>query len=508
MSAGVDLRALARGAPAPEAPRRNWLALVALPALLLAGFAALAAFALRGVFSPPRPVTVVPVMAVRGASAEAEGTPLFRAAGWAEPSPVPILVTALAEGVVEQLLAAEGQDVPRGHVVAILVKEDADLALASAEADLAQREAELLGARAANTAAAERLKHPLHLRADLADARAALARAEAELEALPSRLLAAEARHNAARKAYDRLSAAGGSVVSEASVTKAKGDLDTSSAELAEMQARRKRLPDEAAALRQRREALAGRLEKLTDERRAAAEAAAAEAAAKARVKQAEAARNAAKLRLARMEVRAPMAGRVLSLVARQGSRLTGLAPGSLHDTSTVLTMYDPARIQVRVDVRLEDVPRLLTGMKAKIETASLGGTVLDGEVTRVTAQADIQKNTLSVKVAVTSPPGPLRPDMLCQVTFLAPPPVGKPAADTVRLLIPRSLAADQVWVADQASGVARQRSVKLGRPSGDLVEVLSGLSPTDKLIAAGRDGLRDGDRIAVTGEDESLGVR
>src|SRR5205823_1773511 len=129
--------------------------------------------------------------------------------------------------------------------------------------------------------------------------------------------------------------------------------------------------------------------------------------------KQADVARDTARLRLARMEVKAPVAGRVLSLVARPGTRLTGLAPGSLHDSSTVLTMYDPGRLQVRVDVRLEDVPRIRPGMKARIETASLGGVTLDGEVLQATAQADIQKNTLSVKVAVTSPPGHLRPEML-----------------------------------------------------------------------------------------------
>ena len=41
---------------------------------------------------------------------------------------------------------------------------------------------------------------------------------------------------------------------------------------------------------------------------------------------------------------------------------------------------------------------------------------------------------------------------------------------------------------------------------AGELVEVVSGLSSADKVIAAGREGLRDGERIRVTGEDESFG--
>ena len=40
-----------------------------------------------------------------------------------------------------------------------------------------------------------------------------------------------------------------------------------------------------------------------------------------------------------------------------------------------------------------------------------------------------------------------------------------------------------------------------------DLVEVIEGLRLTDKVIAGGREGLRDGKRITITGEDSTLGI-
>ena len=40
-----------------------------------------------------------------------------------------------------------------------------------------------------------------------------------------------------------------------------------------------------------------------------------------------------------------------------------------------------------------------------------------------------------------------------------------------------------------------------------DLVEIVSGLTPTDKLISGGREGLDQGDRISVTAEDAMLGI-
>ena len=85
--------------------------------------------------------------------------------------------------------------------------------------------------------------------------------------------------------------------------------------------------------------------------------------------------------------------------------RLAGLAAGSLHDPSTVITLYEPAKLQVRADVRLENVPQVVPGQKVKIETAAVRGVPLEGEVLGMTSQADLQKNTLQVKVAVTAPP-------------------------------------------------------------------------------------------------------
>jgi multidrug efflux pump subunit AcrA (membrane-fusion protein) len=185
-----------------------------------------------------------------------------------------------------------------------------------------------------------------------------------------------------------------------------------------------------------------------------------------------------------------------------------------LHESSTVVSLYDPASLQVRADVRLEDVPRVQPGQPVRIETPAVHGGPLEGAVLAATSQADIQKNTLQVKVAVKAPPPVLKPDMLVQVTFLAPatPRTTPTDSEPLRLLIPRQLVESaesgaRVWVADQARGVACHRPVKLGTgSSSDLVEVVEGLTATDKLVAGGREGLRDGQRITVTGEDPGLG--
>lgn len=504
------------GSPSGVASRRRRWAVVlsryVVPGALLAGFVLLLAYAARQSLLPAQPVSIMPVLTSRVDVARG-GEPLFQCAGWVEPRPTPILVPALADGVVDRLLVVEDQQVARDEPVAQLIDVDARLELEAAEAELALREADLLRAKAELSAARDRDRYPVHLEAPLAEARAALARVETELASLPSKLAAAEAQQRFARLDLDGKLAAK-DALAQRLLHLAQSELDAATATVEELRTRQERLETEAAALQARRDTLRRQLDLRIDERREVETGTAKLQAAEAMVRQARNAVDAARLRLERMTVRAPRAGRVLRLVARPGSRVSSAASDSA-DASTVVTLYDPKMLQLRTDVPLDQVPRVEPGQPVKIETEAVPGG-LDGVVLYRTALTDLQKNTLDVKVAIVDPPGDLRPDMLARVTYLAPArdtPQGEPAT-VERLLVPGALVDNaetgpRVWVADLASGVARSKAVKLGRPAGqgDLVEVLEGLAALDKLIVAGREQLADGMRIRVVGEDTSQGV-
>jgi HlyD family secretion protein len=74
------------------------------------GFLTMLGWAARERFLSAKPVTVVPVVVTR-AKVHQAAAPLFQAAGWVEPRPTPVLVSALAEGVVDQLLVVESQPI-------------------------------------------------------------------------------------------------------------------------------------------------------------------------------------------------------------------------------------------------------------------------------------------------------------------------------------------------------------------------------------------------------------
>ncbi len=511
----TDLRGLAieRDSAQPTIRTRRKVATrYVLPAVLLLGFLSLLGWAARDLVFPPTRVTVIPVFSTT-ADAVSEGTPLFQAAGWIEPRPTPMRVAALAPGVVESLLVVEDQAIKKGDPIAELVKDDAKLERDRALADLELRQAELEETRATLAAAETRLEQPVHLEAALNDAEASLAKIETELKNLPFELRRAKATHQAMRLDYEGKAAANG-VVARTEIDIAKSKCDAAKALVEELHDREDSLKKEQVALGDRRDALQTQLELLTDETKAKATADAQVRAATARVSQARVVLAEADLRFRRMTIVAPVDGRVFRLIAHPGARIgSGMTQMEGHDGSTVVTMYRPTMLQVRVDTRFEDIPKVSLGQAVAIDNPALD-TPLTGKVLFISSEADIQKNTLQVKVAIPDPPEVLKPEMLVDVTFLSPASRGQGRAPEVatRIFVPRQLVVDGeggkfVWLADQSERVARRQRIEIGsRAQGEFIEITKGLNVASRLIASGRERIADKDRIFVTGEDQSLG--
>ena len=517
MATTVDLKQLAveRTAPASALkPRpRAWVSRFVVPAVIIGGFLAIAGWAAREHWLPAQPVTVVPVIMTK-AEVQQSGTPLFQAAGWIEPRPTAVMCTALVEGVVEELLVVEGQEVTIGQPVAKLIDLDVKLALLEAESTVQLRRAERDGLQATLTAAEQNLRQPVQLEAAHADAEASLAIIETEIKNLPFLIVVAESRLKLAKQDYESKKSISDAIAGRA-VQKSLSEMESANAGLEELKQRRPSLIKQQDAWQRKCEALHTKLKLKTDEQRAVDEAKANLQAAEAKLRHAELAVETVKLRLERMIVKAPIKGRVLGLNAQPGRRLMGINAASERDASTVVTLYDPQQLQIRADVRLEDVRQITLGQPVQITTAATSET-MQGHVLTITSLADIQKNTLQVKVAIDRPSAMVRPEMLAQVVFLAPEiPNAKAslAEQPLRLMIPKELVIKDegntnVWIADSMQGVARKQSIQLGKATTDqLVEVTGGLTALDKLLVRGRESVVEGARIRVTGADEQLGT-
>ncbi len=181
--------------------------------------------------------------------------------------------------------------------------------------------------------------------------------------------------------------------------------------------------------------------------------------------------------------------------------------------------LYDPNKLQVRVDVPLADCAKIGVGTRAEVMTESIPDTTFQGEVSRVVHEANIQRNTVQVKVAIRQPIPTMKPEMLCRVRFVTTTTApssqsmsGAHHAASLKLLAPRTAILNvtsqhgQAWIVDHAnrsSGpVAALRDVTLaGTESNGLIEITEGLQPGDRLIVDPPTTLKPGVGIRVLGE-------
>lgn len=470
-------------------PKARWLTRLLVPAAVLLSTGGLMAYAARDALQPRLEVHVAAAIPKEGSADiqptdDLEQTPesavipadlqlgpvAVQAPGWIEPAPYAVSVPALAEGVVKEVLVLEGERVDAGQVIARMIDDDARLSLRAADAVVAERDA------------------------DVARMRAAVLTAESQVEV--ERTTAAELRDEVTRKRD--LVAAGG--LSEGTFRRMEIRLGGLEAKIATAE----KMVNEAGAVLSQAESAHAAAHVMRDE---------------------------ASLRLTRMEVRSPVAGVVLARLVEPGSRISmsgkgGESASASGMTGAVLRVYDPTKLQVRVDVPLADAAKVGVGTHATVSTEALADQTFSGVVSRVVHEANIQRNTVQFKVALDAPSPVLKPEMLTRVKLHAPAVVsgqrsngsiGAPSAGVggggeLTLLIPTAAVASvganmgQVWVVDTSGGspVARHRDI-VTVPSADegFTAVTKGLRLTDRIILdpPAPPSIKDGSRLKVLGE-------
>jgi multidrug resistance efflux pump len=436
-----SLDSLTRTAPGQSPVRRipAWV----IPLAIVAGFASLFLALFRDRLLPAADVEVAMVLATLADSAapvvamgnSSDGGMLFQASGWIEPDPLPVKATSLVDGVVETVNVLEGQAVKKGEPLATLISEDARLVLATAE----QNHHTLLSTRNA------------HL--------AAVASARKKLEGAQAMAMSAETLRDEAADRLARFKRISPGAFPEQEIVSARLRVDREEAQLRV-----------AAATTAEAEAEIERLELETRVRENDIRAAAIEV-------------EKAKLALSRTVIPAPIDGRVLRLLAAPGQKK--MLQDNDMESSTIAILYHPAKLQVRVDVPLADAAGLQIGQAARIRCSLLPDRFFSGTVTRITGEADLQRNTLQAKVSITDPVDQLRPEMLCRVEFLGVAPTGSASSQAITTWIPEAAANDGIaWVCDPESKRLSKRAIKKTTETRDgFLRVSEGLRPGEWVV-------------------------
>lgn len=480
-------------------PKRRWLSRLALPVAIVLATLALVLYAARDVIRPTTQVSTTRAVAVSGGdvqAASAAGTRsssvVAQAPGWVEPDPYPVYATGLADGIVERVHVLEGESVKAGQVLVNLIDDDAVLARSQAKAELAKAAATL-------SAAQVEFDEPIALTRAEAVARAHVDARLAALTRLDAEIAKEQARLDELTAAYERLASLGEQSVSKLDVEEAKY---RALSQRAAVEATRQRKPELEAELENAKaeHAAAKRdLELKTQLQRIRDEATATRDAAQTAYEEAE-------LRFKRMTIKSPIDGVVMDRLVGPGSKIM-LAMDSPHSAHTI-HLYNPNQLQVRVDVPLVDAAKVGLGQRAEIIVDVLPDQVFDGEVTRLVHLADIAKNTVQFKVAITKPSPLLKPDMLARVKFFGGQgstalsqgsthsAVGSP------VVIKRSAIVEHgehrfVWWVSPINQRLEKRSVTVGPSRGDdSVLITNGLNPGDVVVDQPDASLEENQRV------------
>ncbi|MDP0492477.1 MAG: efflux RND transporter periplasmic adaptor subunit [Verrucomicrobiota bacterium JB023] len=452
-------------------PTRRGLPSWLLPVGLLIGFLFLFAILFGQKLLPAQSVRTAPVVTLRLGDSQPSSMGneqasrlvqpsqlLFQASGWLEPDPYPVIVPTLVNGVVDEVHVLEGDSVTEGQLLATLVDDDARLALKKAE-------------RALET-----------MRARIAAHCSKVPEVHARLDSARSQVLAQKATLDELQDQLDRLRSLPKGASSAQDLTRAALQVERQEAVVAEVQSAIPRLNAELETIDFERVAMGQQFQEL------------------------EADVEIAQLALDRHRITSPVSGRVLELHAGPGRKR--MLDMDDPDSATIVSLYLPTQMQARIDVPLNEAAALGVGQPVELVTDLLPDTTFRGVVTRITGEADIQRNTLQAKVALENPDDRLRPEMLMRAKFYsialegegdeqAPAPNGR-----LTLLAPTPALFDingdaaKAWVVGP-DNEAEQRNLQLGDiVRDDHRQVLSGLRSGEQLILPPYQNLQTGTRV------------
>jgi len=200
---------------------------------------------------------------------------------------------------------------------------------------------------------------------------------------------------------------------------------------------------------------------------------------------------NAAKARQADRLILAPFAGVV---------GLSDVAPGALvNPGAPIVTLDDVSAMRVDFQVPEQYLAMIREGQPIEAAVDAYGGQKIHGRIARLDSRVDERTRSITARAEFPNPGARLKPGMLIRVSISR----GQRNAPAV----PESAVSVQgdsafvFMIRPQGQRiVAEQRPIVTGIRQDDIVEVLDGVQPGDRIVADGLNRLQPGQPIRVTG--------
>jgi len=196
--------------------------------------------------------------------------------------------------------------------------------------------------------------------------------------------------------------------------------------------------------------------------------------------------------------IRAPFDAVVLTKNADIGDIVTPI--GAAADAkAAVVTIADMDSLQVEVDVSESNLQLVKIGHPCEIQLDAFPDSRFRGKVHMIVPTADRTKATILVKVSFLDKNRRILPEMSAKVAFLSRdirPDEQEPRTALLESAILTDNDKHSVFLVDENRAV--KTPITVGASFGDMVEVLSGVKPGDRVVLSPLEKIKNGSRIKI----------
>ena len=199
--------------------------------------------------------------------------------------------------------------------------------------------------------------------------------------------------------------------------------------------------------------------------------------------------------------IRAPFSGVAVTKDAQPGEMVSPVSAGGGFTRTGICTIVDMRSLEIEVDVNESYINRVKRGQDVTAVLDAYPDWQIPAQVITMVPTADRQKATVLVRIGFKALDPRILPDMGVKVTFLREAgDTGTPAAAPITLVPKAAIRAegDARYVFIVRGDVVERRAIKVGGTDGDRVEVLAGLSSTDRVVISPPAELKDGAKVTV----------
>jgi membrane fusion protein (multidrug efflux system) len=205
-----------------------------------------------------------------------------------------------------------------------------------------------------------------------------------------------------------------------------------------------------------------------------------------------EATYNLAKLELSYTEIRAPIDGVVAERFVKVGNTI------DVNAVTFQVTSLVPMIAYLHVPER--EYRRIDRGQVAVVEVDALQGSEFEAIVDRISPVVDPETGTFKITVEISDPSRRLKPGMFGRVKIIYD-------MHAQALQIPRSAIIDEAgktyaFIVEEDKAV--RRPITTGYANNGHIEILDGLTGSEKIVVVGQAGLKDGSKVSIINAAEA----